>query len=377
MPVFSIPPYPGAISYNIQSSDPLSADVNGRNKFGPWQPLGTGSITSVSNIIDNVGDWNLRLYRVQPIVSLNGTNVTMPWYDPFTANAVDVGGSLKYEQALYDPLITIMLQEFRDFIGDYGNPQITATSDNLDTGAGSGLLQFDGTTTLFHLADVPDAKSAVVLEGTANVVKNGKTLVRNADYIVDYGAGTVQFATPPAAADTCYIPYREAKYSNRMLLGALDTAICRLSNLGINGYSVVDDNNVRKMQSMIPDNGLKPIIFSLALVILNRSMIRDKAENARAYKQDGFSMDTAPGRIVDGMSKVSTDDLTELRFMANNYIRSATFPIVRTISDGYFDVSGMFPSWPFLWGMGYLWYMGFALMVTAGINMFSHLGAIA
>lgn len=358
--VFSIPPYPGATSYNIQYSDPTVGDPNAPNPFGSWTdlagitPLAAGS---ESNIIDPTGDPNLRLYRVQPVVKINNTSVPLQWYDPVSVAQSDIGGFFVYNRRLYDPLLTYMLLEFRDFIGDYGVDQTAATSDALDTGAGVGLLQFDGQQKLFYLADIPDATNAIVLQGSINVVKNDVTLIRNTDYVINYEAGSILFAVAPAVDDTCYIQFREAKYSNRMLLAALDNAISSLSHFAIGGYGLKDDNNVRLMLANIPNDGLAQIIYSLAFVILNRAMIRIKSEDARAYKQADFSMDTAPGRIVDAMSKVATDDLNELRFKANNYIRTATSPIVRTLSDGFFDTSNLLPIWPFLMGAGWGWYL--------------------
>lgn len=357
--VFSIPPYPGAVLYNIQYSDPTSGNPNKQNPFGPWTAISQSPILAgnESNIVDSSGDQNLRVYRIQPVVSINNSNVPLQWYDPMDVSTEDTYGLFIYRSKQYDPLLSLMLMQFRDFIGDVGVDQVSATSEDYDTGAGVGLLQFDGSRTRFYLADIPDATNAILLQGSVHVIVNGVELQRNVDYVVYYEAGAVEFKTAPTEGTDCQIYFREAEYSNRVLLGAIDNAIGSLSHFGISGYNVTSDNNVRRLNAGIPNDGLPEIIFALAEVIMNRAQIRIKSENARAYKQNDFSMDTAPGRIVDAMAKVATDDLNELRFKTNNYIRVATSPLIHSLADGFFDTSNFLPLWPFLMGPGFGWYV--------------------
>lgn len=342
MALFSIPTYPGAASYTLQYSDPLVADPNGPNPLGPWANLGTGSITSPSNIIDAAGDQNLRLYRAAPIVTINATNVTFPFYDPFSVSMSDPG---VFSSQLYDPQITGMLPMFRRFIGDDGVDQVSSTVINLDSGAGSGLLQPDGTTTIFNLADVPDAIPAIVLEGSVSVVKNGKTLLRNTDYYVKYEAGQVIFATAPIATDAITITYKEVRYTNRVLNSALSNAVERLAGLGINGYGITYDNNVILATSSIGDTGLRYIVFLAAQKILNQAVIWAKAQAARAYKTGDFSMDTAPGRILDGMSNQAKIDFSELKDAVDKFVRTSTHGVSYGEYDSYFSLGGLLPSW--------------------------------
>jgi hypothetical protein len=348
--VFSVPTYPNAVGYNIEYSDPLSADPNGINPFGPWTTLGSGSLTNPSNILDLAASTDARVYRVQPIISVSGQSLPLKWYRPF-----------RPDTPLYDPQITAgLLPQFRSNLSDYGTPQIASTDLNLDTGAGTGLLVFDGVRKIFNLADIPDANPAIVLEGTVFVVKNGKTLVEGTDYVVDYEAGQVSFAAAPVANDTCYIKFRQAAYSNNQLNAALRASIQALSShLGLNGYYIQPDNNVSTVPVTLPDDGLKALIYEVGQQIIHRALITTKSRESRSYRIADFSMDTAPSRIVEAMSTQSINDWTELRAAANNYIRTSTRPIVRTTYDSFFDMGGAIPTFTFLLGdvNSYLWYI--------------------
>ena len=342
MSLFSIPLYPGATLYDIQYSDPLSGNPNEPSPLGPWTNFGTGSITSPSDIIDAGGNQNLRLYRAAPVVSVNGTSVTLPYYEPFSVAMSDPG---VFQNRLFDPQITIMLPSFRRFVGDDGTPQVASTQINLDSGAGSGLLQPDGTTTSFFLADVPDAVPAIVLEGSVKVVKNGKTLLLNTDYYVLYDSGQVVFATAPAATDSIAINFSEVRYTNRVLNSALVNALERLAPLGINGYGITFDNNVCLSTSSIGDTGIRYIIYLVAQKILNQAVIWAKASAARAYKTGDFQMDTAPSRILDGMSHQAASDFSEIKDAADKYIRTATRGVSFGDYDSYLSLNGLLPSW--------------------------------
>lgn len=348
--LFSLPEYPGAVSYSIQYSDPVSGNPNQPNRFGPWNDLGTGTITAPSNILDTAGSQNLRLYRAAPTIAVNGTNYTFPYYEPFAVGMSEPG---VYQNKLYDPQITAMLPAFRKFVGDDGAVQTASTLINLDSGAGSGLLQPDGSTTTFNLADIPDTVPAIVLEGSVTVVKNSLTLVNNTDYYVNYDAGQVVFVTAPAANDTITITYTEVAYTNRVLNAALSNAIERLAGLGINGYGISYDNNVVLSTSTLNNNGLRFIIFLTAQKILNQAVIWAKARAARAYKTGDFSMDSAPSRILDGMSKQSDSDFLELKAAVNNYIKTNTFSFSFGEFDSFMAISGLFPSWSAMWIIGF------------------------
>ncbi len=350
MVLFSLPVYPNAVSYTLQYSDPLGGNPNQPNRFGPWNNLGTGTITAPSNILDSSGTQNMRLYRAAPTISVNGTDYTFPYYEPFSVAMSDPG---VYEHRLYDPQITAMLPSFRRFIGDDGVVQTSSTVINLDSGAGSGLLQPDGSTTVFNLADIPDTIPAVVLEGSVTVSKDNITLVNNTDYYVDYNAGQVIFATAPLSTDSLTITYREVTYTNKILNAALANAIERLAGLGINGYGTSFDNNVILSTAPIGNDGLRFIIFLTAQKILNQAVIWAKAREARAYKTGDFSMDSAPTRILDGMSKQATSDFTELKDAADKYIRTATSSFSFGEFDAFLSIGGMWPSWSAMWIIGF------------------------
>lgn len=348
--LFSLPVYPGATSYSIQYSDPASGNPNEPSPLGPWTNLGTGTITTPSDILDTAGDQNLRLYRAAPTISVNGSSYTFPYYEPFSVAMSDPG---VYKNSLFDPQITQMLPMFRKFVGDDGVQQVSSTAINLDSGAGSGLLQPDGSTTIFNLADVPDAVPAIVLEGSVKVVQNGKTKLLNTDYYVRYDAGQVIFATAPLAADTITINFTEVRYTNRVLNAALTNAIERLAGLGINGYGITYDNNVCLTTSAISDTGLRFIIFLAAQKVLNQAIIWAKAAASRAYKTGDFQMDTAPSRILDGMSNQAQVDFTELKDATDKYVRTATFSFSHGEFDDFLQITGLWPSWQMLWIAGF------------------------
>jgi len=343
--IFSAPPYPGAVSYDFSFSDPTVGDPNAPNPFGTWTSLAS-AVTSPSNIGDPTGDATLRLYRVRPNVVINSTPVALRWFGPFSATTT-----------LFDPIITVLLPAFRDALGDYGEQATASTNTDLDTGAGVALLQPDGSKTVFNLGEAPDATPPVILESSVKVVQQGLTKAIATDYIVDWDNGTIIFAAPPAADDVIDITYTEVRYSNRMLNSALQVAIDSLATYKINGYSVSDDNNVKLVSGALTNSGLKPIVFAIGLKILNRAAIRKKSDEARAYKSDTFSYDTAPGRIIDGMSTQSVADFSEIRSMANKYIQTATSPTVRSEFDSWFDMSGRLPIFgPTGWALTYAGY---------------------
>lgn len=348
--LFSLPAYPGATGYSLQYADPNPSNPNEPSPLGPWNNLGTGTITTPSNIIDAAGDQNLRLYRAAPTILVNGTSYTFPYYEPFSVSMSDPG---VYKNSLFDPQITQMLPMFRKFVGDDGVQQVSSTVINLDSGAGSGLLQPDGSTTIFNLADVPDAVPAIVLEGSVKVVQNGKTLALNTDYYVRYDAGQVIFATAPLAADTITINFTEVRYTNRVLNAALTNAIERLAGLGINGYGITYDNNVCLSTSPIADNGLRFIVFLAAQKVLNQAIIWAKAAASRAYKTGDFQMDTAPSRILDGMSNQAQVDFTELKDATDKYIRVSTSSFSFGEYDSFLAITGLFPSWQAMWIAGF------------------------
>ena len=351
--LFSVPAYPKAVSYNLQYSDPLSGNPNAVNRFGPWSNL-VSAATSPSNIFDPGGSDNLRVYRAQPTIFVNGNTFTLPYSETFMVEQRMPGF---YKTNLFDAQISNLLGPFRDFIGDYGTSEMSSTDINLDTGSGVGLIQPDGVTTTYSFAVIPDAEPPTILEYSVEVVKNNLSLLLNTDYVVSYEKGTIQFATAPQPTDTLTMTYKECKYTNRMLCSALQVAIDQLAEYNINGYGISDDNNVKIVNGVIGNNGLRPIIFALGQKILNRATIRIKSEQARAYKTDNFSIDTAPGRLIDGMSSQSIADFAEIRTMANQYIKTATSPMVRDAYDSFFDPSGLLPGFSVLvagyYGVGY------------------------
>lgn len=339
--IFSLPSYPGAISYSVQYSDPTNGNPYKPNPF-TWVPLSTGTaVTSPSNIPDAGGDPTLRLYRAQPTILIGATPVALQWYEPFTLKQA---GTNNFVQPLYDPQITNMLGSFRDFIGDYGARTTCSTNINIDSGAGVGLLMPDGARTTFGLAEIPDATPPIVQEYSVTVTQNNVDLLLNTDFTINYDRGEITFAVAPLSTAKIDIAFTEVKYTNRMLNSALQVAVSTLASFHINGYLVLNDNNVRILSSVIPEDGLKPIIYAIALKILNRAMIREKSDKARAYKVDSYSIDTVPGRVLDGMSKQSDVDFQEIRTMCNQYIKTATKPMVRDAYAAFFDASGLLPS---------------------------------
>jgi len=335
--MFSLPSFPNATSYSVNYSDPLPVDPNKPNKFGPWTPL--TSVTNPSGIYDATGS-GLRLYQASPTVFVNSQAYTLPFFDCFS---VAQPAPSFYSYNLFDAQITNLIGPFRDFIGDYGDFETSSTNINVDTGSGVGLLQPDGLTAVYSLGAIPDAEPPILLEYSVQVVKNGLTLQLNLDYTVEYDKGELTFAVAPLATDVVNISYRQVKYTNRMLNSAIQVSIDMLSQFNINGYGIADDLNVKTVVGLIGNNGLRPIIFAIGQKVLNRATIRIKSEEARAYKTDNFSIDTAPGRLIDGMSTQSVADFAEIKSMATAYIKTATKPMVRDAYDSFFDFSGIMP----------------------------------
>jgi hypothetical protein len=356
--LFSLPAYPSAVSYSVQYSDPTVGNPNRQNKLGPWTTLTGSPFASPSNIYDAAGTF-LRLYRAAPTIAIPVVgNVTLAYYDPFD---ISQPSPQYYKQRLYDAQITGMILDFRHYIGDYGQSASASTNVNIDTGAGIGLLTPDGVTTQFSVADIPDTTPPIILDYSVQVIKNNLDLIYNTDYAVSAGRGQILFATAPLTTDAVTISYTEVRYSNSQLASALATAIDMLASFNINGFGTANDNNVQIVNGSLNNNGLRSLVMAIALKVLNRAMTREKADLARAYKTQDFSIDTAPGRVIDGLSTLSSADFTEIRSMANAYIKTATIPTVRDTYAAFFDSSGTLPVYNLLvgrfYGMGYqAWY---------------------
>lgn len=361
--LFSLPLFPNATQYIVNYSDPISGNPNSPNPLGPWTAINGGAtITNPSDIIDTTGNQNLRLYQAAPVVSINGTSYTYPFYPSFNIAMSEPG---VFQSRLYDAAITAMLTAFRDFINDRGIPQSSSTVINMDSGAGSGLLQPDGTTTSFFLADIPDATPAIVLENSVSVVVNGTTNVLGTDYWVQWDAGQVNFATAPAANAVITITYREVNYTNGVLNAALAMAIERLGSMGISGYGTHYDNNVVRLtsgqtpfynqppqtlpQNYIGDQGLRYIVLYVASKILNNAEIWLRAKNAREYKSGDFSYSTVPQRVLEGMSQQTNLDYGEIKDAAYRYIRTNTKAVSFGDYDSFLSINGLLPSWSALY----------------------------
>jgi hypothetical protein len=254
-----------------------------------------------------------------------------------------------FEYNLYDPQITALLPPFREFVGDVGIQQTASTQINLDSGAGSGLLQPDGTTTIFNLADVPDSIPAIVLEGSVKVVKNGVTLLLGTDYYVMWNSGQVIFATAPASSDALTITYKEVQYTNRVLNAALSNAIERTGSIGISGYGVSYDNNVCVLTTSLGDTGIRYIIFYLAQKVLNHALIWAKAAASRSYKTGDFSMDTTPDRVLAGMTQQTQVEFGEIQAAVYKFNRANTHSFSYGDYDSFFNINGLLPTWSVIW----------------------------
>jgi hypothetical protein len=356
MSLFSIPTYPGATSYAVQYSDPISGDPNAANPLGPWNDVPGSPFTSPSNIVDSGGSQNLRLYRVAPTITVNGSPYTLPYYQPFSVAMVEPG---QYEVNLYDPQITTMLPAFRAYIGDNGIAQTSSTEINLDSGAGTGLLQPDGSTTVFNLSDIPDASPAIVLENSVTVVLNGATKVLGTDYWVRWDCGQIVFATAPAADAAIAISYTEVQYTNRMLNAALANAVDRVGTVGISGYGLSYDNNVCLLNAPLGNTGLRSIIFMLAAKILNGAKIWLKAQQAREYKSGDFSMNTMPARFLEGMGGQFKLDTEDVKSAVYKYNRANTHSVSYAEFDSFLNTNGLLPAWSAVWLWGYSGFSGY------------------
>jgi hypothetical protein len=356
--LFSVPAYPTAVAYNVQYSDPLGGNPGRANKLGPWTTLSGSPFTSPSNIYDSAGS-NLRQYRVAPtIVVPTVGNVTLSYYDPFSVAQPAPG---YYTTRMYDAQITGALPDFRAYIGDYGNHASASTNVNIDTGAGIGLLVPDGISTMFSVADIPDTTPPIILDYSTQIIKNNVDLIYNTDYVVNGTRGQILLATAPLTSDALTIDYTEVRYSNQMLAAAIATGVDMLASFNINGFGITTDNNVQLVSGTLTSSGLRSLVFAIALKVLNKAMTRRKADEARAYKTQDFSIDTAPGRVVDGLATLSKTDYDEIRGMANAYIKTATIPTVRDSYAAFFDSSGTLPVYNLLvggfYGMGYTAWM--------------------
>lgn len=354
MNIFSLPTYPGAVSYNVQYSDPTVGNPGRPNKLGPWVTLTGSPFLSPSNIYDVAGS-DLRQYRAAPTIAVTGVgNVPLNYYDAFS---VSQPAPQYYKTHLYDPQITGMLPDFRAYVGDYGQSAAASTNINIDSGAGTGLLLPDGSTTQFSVADLPDATPPIILDYSTQVIKNNSDLIYNTDYVVGASLGQIQFASAPLASDALTINYTEVRYSNSQLCSALATAVDMLANFNINGFGMTNDNNVQIVSGTLSASGLRSLVMAIALRVLNKAMARQKSDQARAYKTQDFSIDTAPGRIIEGISAMSVADIADIRAMANAYIKTATIPTVRDTYAAFFDSSGTLPIFSILiggfYGAGY------------------------
>jgi hypothetical protein len=356
--LFSLPAYPTAVSYALQYSDPVAGNPGRANKLGPWTTLSGSPFTSPSNIYDAAGT-NLRVYRAAPSITLPSVGVVqLSYYDPFS---VAQPAPQYYSTHLYDAQITGMLPDFRAYIGDYGQHASSSTNVNIDTGAGIGLIVPDGVTTQFSVADIPDTTPPIMQDYVTQIIKNNSDLIYNTDFIVNATRGQVQFLTAPAITDSLTINYTEVRYSNAQLCSALATAVDMLANFNVNGFGMTNDNNVQIVSGSLSASGLRALVMAIALKVLNKAMTRMKADQARAYKTQDFTIDTAPGRVIDGLSAMSASDYTEIKGMANAYIKTATIPTVRDTYAAFFDSSGTLPVYNLLvggfYGMGYqAWY---------------------
>jgi hypothetical protein len=356
--LFSIPSYPNAVSYSIQYSDPLSGNPGRPNKLGPWTNVSGSPFSSASNIYDSSGT-NLRMYRAAPTINVPIVgNVVLQYYDAFS---VYQPAAQYYTQHLYDAQITGMLPDFRAYIGDYGQTGSASTNVNVDTGAGIGLLVMDGVTTQYGVADIPDTDPPIIEPYSVQIIKNNLDLIFNTDFAIYGTQGFVLFATPPATSDIVTINYTEIRYSNSQLCSALASAIDMLANFNVNGFGMTNDNNVQLVSGTLSASGLRQLIMAMAYKILIKAMIRQKADQARSYKTQDFSIDTAPTRVLDAAVAFSAADYQELRGMANAYIKTATIPTVRDTYAAFFDSSGTLPVYNLLvggfYGQGYqAWY---------------------
>jgi hypothetical protein len=285
-----------------------------------------------SGIADIGGDPYTRLYRLRPHVTMNGTDIPLEWYGPFSKDTT-----------LYDSQITVLVPGFRDAIDDNGEVCTASTSGGLDSGAGVVLLAPNGTQTVFTLTEEPDTVPPVILENDERVVKNGLTLRRSTDYVMNYEKGSIIFAVAPEQTDELDITYTVVRYTNRRLSRALAISIDSLAGYRLNGYSTAYDNNLIAVNGTIGLGGLPAILYVMGLKILNRAAIRKKSDEARAYKSGSFSYDSAPGRIVDGMGAQDALDDAQIQSRVNKYIQTATAPLYRTEMLSWFDFSGNMP----------------------------------
>jgi hypothetical protein len=356
--LFSIPAYPNAVSYDVQYCNPLVGNPGRPNKLGPWLGVSGSPFASQSNIYDSSGT-QLTMYRVAPTITLpNVGNVALQYYDAFS---VYQPAPLYYPTIMYDAQITALLPDFRSYIGDYGQAGSASTNVNIDTGAGIGVLVPDNVTTQYNVADIPDTTPPVILDYSVQIIKNNLDLIFNTDYATYATQGFILFATAPLTTDSVTINYTEVKYSNQQLCSALATAVDMLANFNVNGFGMTNDNNVQIVSGTLSASGLRQLIMAMALKVLDKGLIRVKADQARSYKTQDFSIETAPGRIIDGMASLSAGDYQEIRGMANAYIKTATIPTVRDTYAAFFDSSGTLPVYNLLvggfYGQGYqAWY---------------------
>ena len=133
------------------------------------------------------------------------------------------------------------------------------------------------------------------------------------------------------------------------MAAALANAVNRLAGLGINGYGITTDQNVLLLTSSFTSSGIYYILFLAAQAILNQAIIWAKAADARSYKTADFTMDTAPTRILDGMSAQAQVDDANIKDAVDKYIRTATSPVTWGDWDSFLDLRGMIPNLSSLW----------------------------
>lgn len=327
------------IGYNLYKS---AASGNKPNLFGPWTAVTAyQNYTQNTDIVDVSADY-YDLYRVAPIVlvNVNGTptTVTMAQSRPFFS-----------WQPLYDVQISAMLDNFRrNYIKDVPVPRTDSTLPQ--ESSGSAVLPFitDAETSRFWLSFLPSDDPIKIVPESAQVflgaTKTAATaMLAYSDFYPSEDGGYIDFASIPSNNEYLRVEYQAVRYSNDDIRSALLNAVSGLSLYGINGFQVDTSNNLKYLDSPLPNADLVEIVCQIAYKNLLNADISRAFEAAEAWDDGKFKYTADPSRSIQAATMHVSNLEENLRHRSNGYIINTRNYISRGEFESYFDMTGVLP----------------------------------
>lgn len=324
--------------YNLYKSVATSAGAP--NYFGPWNLVSGYSNYQVNtDIFDPAGTyWDL--YRVQPILTVNGnTGVTLPMSRAFKAS-----------DSLYDMQISALLDHFRSNLAD-DRPILQVETTDPTEGTGASIMPFvtNAGTDRFYLSFMPNAnpvrivaEDAIVWAGSSRSA--AVPLQPYTDFYADDSGGFIQFSSAPSTSSYLKVQYPMVRYTNDDCRRLLINAVSSLSLYGINGFEVRKSNNLYYLTVPLPNRDVGEIVALIAAKALMQSKIQSSFESAEQWDDGKIKYVSDPSRAIQAATLFVTDVDEALRHRCNGYIissRSATHS--QGEFDSFFDTSGILP----------------------------------